>query len=154
MLRGDREAECRAAIDVIFPPKPPAMGFDDRAADGKAHPKTVGFGGEKGFEHLLDGLSRQPAALVVDGGSEHAVVVHGGANQNLAITVAAVAHRFKGVEQEVEQDLLNLDANSTGWGKVGFEINQYPQASQCRVAVNQPHDFTDDCREVERGELG
>src|SRR5215471_14423309 len=51
---GQDELKYRAARGIHIGPESAPVGFDDRTADGQAHPGPVGFRGEESLEDTLE----------------------------------------------------------------------------------------------------
>src|SRR5579871_2156163 len=83
----------------------PAMFFHDAARQRQAQPRPVSFGGVEGAENMRQMLRGNSAASVADSDSGHAVVpLHSYSD------LSAVVDGLDGVEQQVEQHLIDLIA--------------------------------------------
>src|SRR6476659_3941361 len=58
------QSEDGAAARIGFGPQLAAMGFNDRARNGQAHPHSLTLGGRKGLEQFLGDLRRNAATGV------------------------------------------------------------------------------------------
>jgi hypothetical protein len=87
---------------VICPPWASTNGAADRQADTHA----VAFVGDKGLEELRHQFRRDSGPRVDHADGDHIVVAGRGGNDELASLRRL--HRFDGVAQQVQQNLLNL----------------------------------------------
>jgi hypothetical protein len=85
------------------------MGFDDRTADRQSHAYPVGLGRVEWVEEALETLRAQSGTRISHN-DEHAVRLLHSADHQLAGPLAGVAHRFDGVDDQVDDNLLQLDA--------------------------------------------
>src|SRR5262249_37617050 len=89
-------------------PQASAMGFDDRAADCQSHSHAVGFCRVEWFKETRERLRSQPRASILNPNVEILQFVLTGGDEHLSSTLVDCAHRLKGIENEVEHDLLKL----------------------------------------------
>src|SRR5207237_6489004 len=89
-------------------PQAPAMGVDDRAANGKPHAETVGLGRHEWLEDpLRDGLIHSRSTVLH--GDEHAAWLNERRrDRELVLAAAYVSHGFDTVQDQVQQHLLQL----------------------------------------------
>ena len=115
---GQFQREGRALAHGAVDADPAVMGFDDVAAHREpqagaalaAGVRTF-FGGEERIENLRQHFRRNAAAVVAHHQVDHVVL---GVVQQLDQQPAAVGHRLPGVDQQVQQHLLNLVAVDVG----------------------------------------
>src|SRR6516225_6614541 len=122
-------------------PEPTPVSCDDRTADGQPHTQAFGLGRMEGFEKWIETLEIEPRARIADC-NQHVgpfnlsqVLVlerlsfqftnpvgiwfmrrefasFPGAYSELPRTLASSSHGFDGVDQEIENHLLQLDSIS------------------------------------------
>src|SRR5690242_7002007 len=106
-----REAKHASAALALVDPDPPAVAFDDPAADRKPDPRAcVGIAVVQSLEHLEDVLARlgsDPDAAVGDRDLRHAAGAALGLHPHPR---AAVRAELQGVGDQVLQQLLDLMA--------------------------------------------
>src|SRR5262245_54587670 len=94
------------------------MGLDDRTADGQPHAHPVLFGREKGLEYLVGKVDAP--ATIADFGLYR--IPHS-AHPDLDSLVAGTSiHRIHAVADEIDQNLLNLDAIERDKGKIAVDL--------------------------------
>src|SRR5262249_12424211 len=84
--------------------------LNDRPADREAHAHAAGLGGVEGVEQVVHTLRGQTRAGILHGDEHPARGVWPGADAQLARSLADAAQRFDGVEDHVQEHLLQLDA--------------------------------------------
>src|ERR1700748_524832 len=84
------------------------MRLDNRPADRQSKPQTARLRGVEGFEYTVENLQREAGTRIshLDG---HAVRFVTGADEQFPLLFADVAHRFDGIDDQVEYYLLQLD---------------------------------------------
>lgn len=155
----DREGkvEGRAVVGggVVLGPKLSAVGLDDGLTDGKSHPQAVVLGGVEGLEDLVQRVCGYAWAVVGDRGLHHSRLVGcGHAHGDFALGSGLVLHGCKGIEKEVEEDLLKLDLVTARGGEVRSDVEGNAHIAADDVRLNQSDDLADHCRHIERGECG
>src|SRR5256884_8105077 len=108
-FRRHGEAQRPAAAVVGWAPRPPAVGGDDRSADGEPHAHALGLGRIEGLEELVEGLRGETDAGIPDRHA-HALGVPAGGDDHVARAVVHSARGVDGVDDEVEDHLLRLDS--------------------------------------------
>src|SRR5215468_9824967 len=144
-----REVKCRTPVGIVFGPKTPAVGLDDRSADGQPHAKPVALGGVKRLKDLIELVPSQARSTVAHGHLCHATAAVPLRLQHHSTFVhRTVLHRVKRIEQQIEDDLLQLYPVALHCRQVWkFEIEI--DVEQGGVAVDQPSNIADYLREVE-----
>jgi hypothetical protein len=87
--------------------------LDDGAADRQPHPQTVRLGRIKRFKETLGIGLRQPRTRIA---YRHESTVWFGiasADQQLALSLGDLTHRFNGVHDQIEDHLLQLNAEKS-----------------------------------------
>ena len=102
------------------------MGLDDGAGNRQADAHAVALVGDEGLEQMSRYVRRNPRAGVSNADGEHAVLVGGGRNRELA--PVRRLHRLDGIPQQVEQNLLNLHLVGEDEVDAGIELKPYPNA--------------------------
>src|SRR5690606_4660664 len=109
---------------VLLRPQPSAVRLDDRAADGEAHAHPVLFRRKERLEYLL--RKRDAATAIADLGLDDA------SHPAHVYPKKSVArdgfHRLHAVADEVDQNLLDLDAIGRDDRKVAFDIDIHTDA--------------------------
>src|SRR5947208_5012692 len=108
-FRRHDEVKRRAPAVVRGGPQPPAVGGDDRSADGEPHAHALGLGRIEGLEELVEGLRGETDAGIPDRHA-HALGVPAGGDDHVARAVVHSARGVDGVDDEVEDHLLRLDS--------------------------------------------
>ena len=85
------------------------MCLDDRAADRQSHAHTIGLGRVECVEEPVQALRLQSRAPIPHSDAHAVRSVLLSADQQLARPLVRSAHRFDGVEDQVEHHLLKLD---------------------------------------------
>src|SRR6476661_8656445 len=124
--RPQREAKGRAAGGVGARSNLSTMGLDNGAGNRQADAQALAFVGDEGLEQMSRYVRRNPRAGVRDADSEHAILVGGGRNRELA--PGRRLHRLDGIPQQVEQNLLNLHLVGEDEIDGGIELKPYLDA--------------------------
>ena len=104
-----RELKDGAAGQVLARPQSSAVSFYDRTADRQPHTHAVSFCRVEGIEQALEARWRQPRTRIPHR-DEHAVRLgRPGADQRFSRAVTVAAHRLQGVDDQVEDHLLQLN---------------------------------------------
>ena len=120
----------------------------------------------------MDSPMPRPPGLVLRNGSKSRSMSSGGMPGPRSLTVTstsestcrlrtiddpiprkAIAHRIESVQEEVEEDLLELDAVAEDLRQIGVELVQNGDAADHGVAVEQADHFLEDGVEVERPQV-
>src|SRR5215470_2916711 len=91
---------------IVLGPQPAAVGLDDRTADGQPHAHPVLFRREEGFEYLVRKVDA-PATIAYFGLYR---IPHPADPDLEDLVTGRSVHRIHAVADEVDQNLLNLDA--------------------------------------------
>ena len=108
----------------------PAMGFDDRAADGQTHAHAVWLGREEAVEQAVEVLRDDSRAAVLDGAAQCHGMRHGGPDGDPALCASRLLHGLYGVDDEVDNHLLELDAVSQHLRHSRSEVARYRDAAR------------------------
>src|SRR5262249_2021674 len=109
-LTGNRERE-RGARTVIQPrPDSSTLALDDGAAHKPTGSHTTGLGGEKGCEQFLRVADGEADPVILHGQAHITTFITFSSDDQLAWTIVDIAHGLRGVQEEVEHHLLQLDA--------------------------------------------
>ncbi len=101
--------ECGAALGIVRGPDFSSMRTNDGPADGEPKAHALHFCGEERLEDALYFFLRNAATPITDGYT-HRAVVQFASDAQPALRRLAICHRFAGIEHQVKQDLLKLDA--------------------------------------------
>ena len=104
------------------------MPLDDGAADGEPDAHAAALGRAKGIEQLVDALAIEPHAGIPHAHADTIAVLPCGSDQQLPRPIVDANHRVRGIAEEVENDLLVLDAIANDRWEVGGELrlNDHP----------------------------
>src|SRR6201991_3737651 len=102
------EAKDGATWHVRARPQPSVMRFDNRSANRQPKPQAARFGGVESLEHALKGRRRE-AWTRIPHLDRHATGFITRADEQFPLLFIDVAHRFDGIEDLVEQHLLQRD---------------------------------------------
>jgi hypothetical protein len=105
-VSGDRKLKEGAPRLASGRPKPPTMGFDNRAADREAHAHSVGLRRVEGFEETRQSFGAQPRAGVSHPEAHLVRFRLSCGDEHLSGAVCNPTHCLDGVENEIEDDLL------------------------------------------------
>jgi hypothetical protein len=100
--------KCRASVRVVFGPKAPAVGFDNRPTNGKSHAEPFALGSIERLENPSELVTRQTGAMISDRNLNRAGAVCLRPHFDVAFRCNRFLHRVKGVNQQIEDNLLQL----------------------------------------------
>src|SRR6516165_2164421 len=106
---GQRELKCSAAWLVRLRPQLAPMSMNDGAANRQPHARSTGLRGVEGVEDSIE-MRRINARAGIAHGHEDACLALLGANQQLPCPRLYRLHCFSRIQDEIQQDLLQLDA--------------------------------------------
>src|SRR5437879_3551601 len=98
------------------------MTLDDGATDGQANPHTVAFSRVERIEELVHRLRFQTRPRVLHSQTNAIAFVSFGSDHQLPWTVLDVAHRVRGVQEQVQHHLLKLDTIAYNWREVFADL--------------------------------
>src|SRR5437868_239242 len=119
LCRAQGEAEDRAAARPGIDPDPAAMRLDDGPADRQAQSHALALGGDERLEELRGDLGSKPGSGIGDAHFDRLLAACHGGDLELA-TLRGFDHGLDGVADQVDQDLLDLDA--VGEHQVGRRV--------------------------------
>src|SRR6267142_4403052 len=105
--------EREPVIRVAPGPQPSTVALRDRTADGQSHAETAGLGREEGLEELLPIRLPRTRAGVLNGNEDAGPVLASPAlarDDQAPRTPRHVGHRLDAVHDQIEDELLQLDA--------------------------------------------
>ena len=106
-VSGDRKLKESTPRLAPGRPKPPTMGFDNRAANREAHADAVGLRRIEWFKETRQSLGAQPGAGVSHPEAHTVRFRLADSNEHqLSGAVSNRTHCLNGVENEIEDDLL------------------------------------------------
>src|SRR5882724_2810380 len=122
-LDWNRKRERRSVAAVRLRPQPATMPLDDAAADRKADPHPRALRCVERLEELF-GLLRVDTDSRVDNRQPHGVIVlQLRPHQDLPCTIGDALHRVRCIEEQIEDDLLKLNAITVDVRKVVRELH-------------------------------
>ena len=89
------------------------MAFDDGATDGEADAHAVAFRRVEGVKQLVHALGVDAHARIPHTHAHTTAVLLFGFDQQLPRAIVYVNHRVRGIAEQVEDDLLELDTISS-----------------------------------------
>src|ERR1700712_2983678 len=111
-MRRHSEAKHSATRHVGARPQTPVMRFDNRPADRQPKSQTARFRAVESLEHAVN-IRRCEAWTGISHLDRHAIRFVTAADEQFPfLLLADVAHRFDGIDEQVKQYLLQLDAIS------------------------------------------
>src|SRR5216684_2591450 len=119
------------------------MSFDDRTADRQAHPQTVGLRRVEGGEEVLETRRGQawPRILHRD---QHAIRLGlSGGDEQLSRPFRDGAHCLDSVDDEIEDNLLQLDAIALNQRQALRELGLHRRAILHCFATGELHHLAD-----------
>ena len=102
--------KCCSAIVHVLCLKPPTVGLNDRAGNGQAHAHALRLGGEKRIEDVCEFVRGNAVTGVANCDLNSSRSVEPGGDIDAPSLSARPVDRIHGVENEVEQYLLNVHA--------------------------------------------
>ena len=90
-------------------PQAAMMTLDNGAADGQADPHAATLGGVERFEEPIHALRVETHARILHASGAHDRRLPFGSDHQLPRTIVDTAHRVRGVQEQVQDDLLKLD---------------------------------------------
>ena len=109
--------EASAAIGNVLRVDFTAMRFHDRANNCESHSQTMLLGGKELVEQAFVHFRANARAMIAHTQAHFAVAIASRANFYLALTRWCLPHGIKGITDQVNQDLLNLDRISSISGR-------------------------------------
>ena len=131
------EVEDRAARGVGGRPQPPAMGFDDRAADRKSEAQSVRLRRVEGLEEIRLDSRRKPWTRVAYGDEDVARLGLARRDPQFARALAQAAHGLDGVQRQVEEDLLQFDPVAANGRQAFCKLGSHGNAVLDRFAAGE-----------------
>jgi hypothetical protein len=104
------------------------MSLDDGAADGESDAHAVALRRVKSVKQLVHILAVETRASVPHGHAHTIAALPFGSDQQLPRAIVDADHRVRGVAEQVQNDLLELDAiASDRWEVIGeLRLNDHP----------------------------
>src|ERR1700754_918354 len=121
--KGHENPEARSTIRVVGGPNLPAMGADDRLANGQAHAHAALPGREEAGEHMLQ-IGLRDTGTGVPNGELDPVRRRGGPQNDGAFGRADLVYRLDRINEQVHHHLLELDAIPFDGRKSAIEIER------------------------------
>ena len=112
------------------------MILDDGAADKEPDPHSVRFRGVEGVEELVHSLRIEPDSYILHSQTHSIPFVSFGPDHQLSRTILDAPHRVRGVQEQVEDDLLKLDAIARDRREVSASsAEESPDSSAIRLTT-------------------
>src|ERR1700754_5223358 len=110
------ELYCRSFVFVLCSPQGPSMCLDDRSTNRKPQPHPSRFGSKKRFEDSFRVLYLKPMTSVTHRNHNRSGSISSGGNLQLAGVLAA--HCISGIQNQIQNYLLQLNPISQDWGQM------------------------------------
>jgi len=138
---------------MVFDPESAGVRLDDAARDGEAQAHAVRFRGEERFKYVGQLLLRDARAGIPHTYLDLLTFDAPGLHDEPSGLGRLLAHRVHGVEEQIQEHLLQLDPIAVHWRKAGRHIQgQLDLASKC-VGTDQSRDFMQQLAQVQLGVL-
>ena len=141
---GERELDHEACASAghLFGPDRSTVGFDDAPANGQAQPDTPGFPRAEGGKKFILILFGQSHSRVFNGKPHHSGTGSGG-HPDPATILLDLFQGLKGIEKEVEHDLLDFDPAGQNRRESGIQIQRNNYLPEPDFPVAKVHGFLD-----------
>ena len=117
------------------------MRLDDRTTDAQSQPQTFGFGRVKRLEQSLYRFWRVSTAGVFDADTDVTIVGHRDRDRQLPFNLGHILELLKGVANQVQNHLLNLDSIPQDRTQVRSRRHDDPHSQRLGIASHQADDF-------------
>ncbi len=151
-LAGEFDDEAGTFADGAFDADSSAVGFDDifagvESESGTALPCFIGstFGGVVGVEDFCEFVLWDTGSVVADTQVDTVVFAVMGQSNN---QLSAVAHCLPGVDQEVEENLLDLVSDRGDFWQAGFDLALDADSILLQFSFEEDHRFIDELLDV------
>jgi len=118
------------------------MSFDDGAADGQPDTHAVAFRGVEGVEQLVHALGVDAHAGIPHAHTHTIAVLPFGSDQQLPRAIVHANHRVRGVAEQVQDDLLELDPIAGDRREIVGELRLKNDPVSLKVIHRQRNDFS------------
>src|SRR5712671_2112899 len=136
------EAKDSAMWHVRARPQLSVMRFDNRPTDRQPKPQAARFRGIERLEHSLKSRRRE-ARTRIPHLDRHAIRFVTAADEQFPLLFADVAHRFDGIDDQVEQYLLQLDPISLNARQALRQLRPYRYAIVCGLRTGENDNLED-----------
>ena len=126
------------------------MGLDDGSTDRQPHAQPGDFGGDERLEDALEVDVLHAGTAVAHRDLDGARMMLGGLDAEKSLPGRAIGHGFRGVEQDVEDDLLELDGVAEHPRQVLRQREVHADALRLQLAAQQHHHLHDERVDVRR----
>ena len=126
------------------------MRLDDRTADRQSHAHAIRLGRVECVEESVQALRLQSRAPILHGDAHAVCSICLGADQQLPRPLVRSAHRFDGVEDQVEHHLLKLDPISRNERQAFRQLCLQQSPGSAQFAARQCDDFADHLVDVQQ----
>src|SRR5262245_24470974 len=145
-----REREGRSWTVVGLRPDTALMSFDDRTADEQADAHATTLRGVERVEQGLPVLGGNAGTGIADRQAHAIVPLWFGRDPDLPRAIVHGGHRVCGVAQQVQDDLLKLDAISGDHGKIVRQLYPHGDAMSLKIVGREREDLPGRLVEIER----
>ncbi len=134
---GGRQAEVKARpVLEILRPEFTAVMFYNRPDNGQAHSHALRLSRKEVSEDLVRLVLRQADSMIAHA-HFHEPVIGAGRDQNSTIVHRCVLHRVEGVDDQIQQHLLQMNRIGVDRGKIGRQIRLHRGGAPEQVGMQE-----------------
>ena len=115
--------------------------LDDRSAYGESNSHAMAFGRVEGFEQLVGTVRFQPHAGIPHAEAHATVIIPFRSDHQVSRTILDTAHRVGGIQQQVQYDLLQLDAIARHPRQIVSEFRPQDNRRSVQLIARQRNHF-------------
>src|SRR6266542_4017153 len=131
--------EPRATVLDILARDRAGMRFNNRTHDRQTHPQSFRFGSEEVVEESLACFLGNPNSVITHTRPNCAVAIPLCDNYDFTAAHRRIAHGIKGIDKEIEQDLLQLDRIAFNRRQIWLEQRLQLARAQHRITFYHVH---------------
>src|SRR5580704_2236591 len=149
-----RELEDGAVWKIRRRPQLATVGINDRAANRQSHPHALWLGGKERFKELVRPRRVEPGARVLDRYSHAAGLIVGGSDMQLPLPLHRFRHCLNAVHDQIQHDLLKLDAIANDRIEIGGQRGFDSDAMTAELGAHENDYLPDQVVDIDRDHLG
>ena len=136
-----RKVKSNAAVGVVLDTQLRTMRFQDRAADRQSQPQSIALGGEERRENALEIASGNSRPAVAHRDAQVPRISAHCLHSNYTFVLRTILHRVKRIEQQIEHDLLQLNAVTPDLWQIVSYMHVQAHAPHNHVTAHQRDDI-------------